>query len=276
MKGCIIMSNSDFLNRMRKAGEKYSGSGGAGIVGRILIEFGLHRYVTGHEFWSFWKPVIEENEMDIIAGELKARMQEAGNTDEPSFGVKITIKKDILSRTEPYKADLQEFIPAWQKDSFDLIYDAIEKSDLPVNEIFYGRIQYKANPFFVKKGEDGKTETDQHGVPRYPSIRLPVEKFSNEQTAKDAAGGSSSSVSTTSQWSEKAFKAYNLKGDMSSLESSTAQILKCLKDAGEGIAFNNDAETYELPVPPTPPNLKKYIADIYNIESSDIDLMIPF
>jgi hypothetical protein len=274
MKASASMSSTDFLNKMKKAGEKFSGGGGQGIIGRAKIEFGLHRYVTGHDFWAFFKPTVSESEIDSVGKELQGRLREAGCNDEPAFGIKITIDKNILSRDEPYKADLQEFIPAWQKDGFDLVCDFIDKGSLPMNEFFYGRIQYKANPFSVKQGEAGKTETDQNGVARYPSIRIPVEKFANEAAARAAIGGTSNNqAASDSQWSDTARANYP---DISSIDGLANEILAWLEKAKNGIAFNNDTESYPLPNPATPPRLKRYIADIYDVEASDIDLLVPF
>lgn len=266
------MSSKDFLDRMRKKADDsgYSGGGG-GTVAKILLETGLHRYVANHEFWSFWKPISDDAEMVVIGEELKARLQEAGSTDNPIFGIKITIKKDALGR-DPFKADLQEFIPEWQTDGFELICDAIEKLDLPIGEMFYGRFQYKANPFAVKKGEAGKTETDQNGKARYPSIRVPIEKFANEAAAKEAAGSSSSGASVDSKWSDVARKNYP---DLSVLAGLEGEILDWYKKAKEGTPYYNDAATYGE-VPKAPPLIKKYIADIYTISPADIDQMIPF
>jgi hypothetical protein len=72
------MSSKDFLDRMRKAGEKYSGGGGGGVIGRIKVEFGLHRYVAGHDFWSFWKAAANEAELGNVNEELVGRLQKAG------------------------------------------------------------------------------------------------------------------------------------------------------------------------------------------------------
>ncbi|MHA1942451.1 MAG: hypothetical protein ACW97P_12155, partial [Candidatus Hodarchaeales archaeon] len=121
------MSSKDFLREMKKAGEAYSGGGGQGIVGPIMIEFGLHRYVTGHEFWSFWKATSAPEEVNVIGEELQARLQAAGCSDAPSFGLRVTIKKNVLNgrsrmqepeevaegekpvMTTAYKKDLIEF-----------------------------------------------------------------------------------------------------------------------------------------------------------------------
>jgi uncharacterized protein YukE len=270
------MSSRDFINEMIKAGEKYSGVSGQGIISRVKIEFGLHRYVAGHDFWSFWKPCISNKEVDSVGQELQGRLQQAGCTDLPAFGVKVTIDKNVLGRNEPYKADLQEFIPAWQGDSFQMIMDYLDEGNLPMNEFFWGKVQYKANPFFVKQGEAGKKEIDQNGNPRFPSVRVPVEKFASEEAAHAAAvgGGNSGSANVNSQWSQTAIDAYG--PNMDTLDQLANEINECLTNATNGIPFNDDPKNFPLPKPPTPPNLKKYVADIYTIESTDLDLLTPF
>ncbi len=267
-----MSKSADFLKRLKEEAEEsgYSG-GGAGTVARIIIELGLHRYVAGNEFWSFWKPLGDgENEMARVGKELTDRLKNAGCADSPQFGAKITIKKDAIGR-DPFKADLMEFIPDWQ-DGFELIVDAVNTLALPFNEVFYGRFQYKPNPHFVKKGEAGKTEIDQKGVARYPSIRLPIEIFANEAVARAAAGGSPQTTSNT-KWSHTAQASYP---DVSEIENTSGEILAWFEKAKEGVAYNNDAENFPLPVPPTPPALKKYIADLYFLEPGDIDMLIPF
>lgn len=271
------MSNSsEFLKNLVEAGKALSGGGG-GIVSRVKVEFGFHQYVSGHDYWSFFKPVESQEAMADVKAELVGRLQKAGCGDTPNFGVKVTIDKNVLSRDKPYKTDLQKFIPTWQEDAFQLIYDAIESADLPIGKWFYGRVEYKANPYNVKQGEAGKTDEDQNGKPCFPTIRVPTEKFADETAAKAAVTnkGSGSSVSSdNSQWSQTAIESYG--PDMSGLEKQTDEILKWLDEAKKGNAFNNDADNFPLPTPPTPPNLKKYIAEIYAIESSDVDLLIPF
>ncbi|MHC4752871.1 MAG: hypothetical protein ACYTFW_23750 [Planctomycetota bacterium] len=266
------MSSKDFLDRMRKAGEKYSGGGGGGVIGRIKVEFGLHRYVAGHDFWSFWKPAADEAELVSVNEELVGRLQKAGCSDNPAFGVKVTIDKNVLGRDEPYKANLQEFIPAWQEDSFEMIMNYLEEANLPTSEWFWGRVQYKANPHFVKQGEAGKKETDQNGNPRFPSVRVPVEKFADEAAARASVTASDSSnvTSDDSKWSDLARKTFD--GNMSALEKSEEEILAWVKNISEGKAMTG----YELPSPLTPVTAKKQVAEIYGIETSDIDLMMPF
>ena len=71
------------------------------------------------------------------------------------------------------------------------------------------------------------------------------------------------------KWSAKAIENYG--PDMSGFLSNTDDIAEWLCKAKQGIPFNNDAVNFPLPVLSTFFDLKKYIADIYDIETSDID-----
>lgn len=270
------MSGKNFLDRMKKQADEsgYSGSGGGGTIARILLEVGLHRYVAGHNFWSFWKPIgAAEGEMDRVGNELSERLLKAGSSELPMFGIKITIKKDVIGR-DPFKADLQEFIPDWQ-DGYGLVVDAIKNLDLPIGETFYGKFQYKSNPYFVKKGEAaGKTETDQNGVARYPSIRLPIEKFSNEAAANEAAAklaaGDSSSGNSASQWSDMLKKNYP--DPIKFADDNTSDIHKIYNQIKGGtLPF---AGAPPLPDPLNPMTAKKYVAVMYTCEAGDIDIIL--
>lgn len=263
------MSSKDFLKRMKEQAEEagYSGGGG-GTVAKILIELGLHRYVKDHDFWTFFKPLGDgDNEMSRVGEELSARLQKAGCNDNPVFGIKITIKKDVIGR-DAFKKDLEEFIPSWQEDAFGLVFDAVETLDLPFNEIFYGRFQYKSNPFHVRKGEAGKTEIDQKGKARFPSIRLPVEKFASEAEAQAATGGSSS-ASTGSQWSDALRRNYP---DLDTFDLNIANIKIGWDKIIKGELPWKDAPA--LPQPSTTPNLKWYLAGLFDCTSDDIDIVI--
>lgn len=268
------MDSKQFLDSMLKAGEKWTGGGGSGVIGRIKIEIGLHRYVAGHDFWSFWKAAADAADLDRVGEELTGRLRQAGCSDAPMLGIKVTIAKDVLSRDEPYKADLQEFIPNWQKDAFELLANHIHEASLPFGEWFYGKVEYKANPFFVKQGEAGKKETDQNGNPRFPSIRVPVEKFANEAAARAAVGGgnaSGGSAVTNSEWSDTARKNYP---DIKILTALGGEIATWYTKIMGGEPFAGDAENFPLPSPLTPPNVKKQLAAAYDVETADLDLLM--
>jgi len=269
----VFMSSKDFLKRMKEQAEEagYSGGGG-GTVAKILIELGLHRYVTGHDFWAFFKPLGDgDNEMIRVGEELSARLQAAGCSDKPQLGLKITIFKDALGR-DPFKTDLQEFIPDWQ-DGFELVTDAIETLDLPFGKVFYGRFQYKSNPHFVKKGDAGKTEIDQNGKSRFPSIRLPIEKFTSEAEAQAAVGNSSANFA--SQWSDQ-LRANHIDPDANFLRDNQSDIQK---------TYDLMVKTKEKPYSGAPdlpdglltlPKIKQYLGHphMWNCTSEDIDIVL--
>lgn len=260
------MSSKDFLGKMREQAKEGGYVGGGDTVAKILIEAGLHRYVVNHDFWSFWKPLGDgDNEMKRVGEELKARLQEVGCNNSPVFGIKITVFKEVFGR-DPFKADLQEFIPEWQADTIDMISDALDTLGISIGKSFFGRFQYKSNPFHVKKGDTGKTETDKDGKACFPSIRLPVEKFANEAAARAAVGGSS--ANSDSKWSDTARATFQ--DNMKSLEDSIQEIANWYRGVFKGEAMQG----YPLPSPLTPVTVKKQIANAYGIETSDIDIAI--
>lgn len=274
------MSNMrEFLDQMREEGQKATGGGGnLGIVGKVLVQFGVHHFVAGHDFWEFWLKTKTHDEIPIRTAELAEKLKEVGITDSPNFGLRVTVFKDVLSRESPYKDNLVEFTEVWRKETYKVIEDSVFENGLPVGEVFWGQVQYRANPFHVAKGEAGKTDKDQQGNPRFPSIRVPVRKFANEAEARAfvQASGAKGSGNSLPPFSETAKANYP---DLQSLVSCAEEIHLHLSKAQKGEAFMDDAENYPLPTPPTPPNLKKYIANIYSIEATDIDLLrvdVPF
>jgi hypothetical protein len=266
----LIMSSE--LEKLLEAGREHGAVSG-GPITKILIETAYKGYAPGStDFWQYCKVFHTPEDGARVAEELNARIRKDGGTFDASFGFKITLNKDVLTRDTPYANHLYEFISDYKKADFALVLDAINDNNLPVNKEFWGRFQWRTSPWSEAKGDAGKTDTDQNGEAAFPTIRLPVEKFDSEQEARAAAA--SSGVSTTgvssSQWSETAMRAYPA-GNLPEEE-----ILKFFEDAKKGIPFTGNAENFPLPVPNNELTCMKYIADIYNIEASDIEKMIPF
>lgn len=283
------MSNMrEFLDQMREEGRKLSGgSTSLGMVGKVLVQLGFHQYIKGQnqDFWYYWAAVTTFDEMEAKAAEVNGKLRQDGASDNARFGVRVTVFKDVLSSDQPYKKDISEFTAEWQTESFNLVSESIIENDLPLGEVFWGQVKPKANPFHVAKGEAGKTDKDQNGNPRYPAIRVPVKKFANEAEARafvEANGAKSSD--NLPPFSDTAKANYP---DLQSLVSCAEEIHLHLSKAQKGEAFMGDTENYPLPkhpvkpdeLPPPLPLLKKYIAGIYSIEASDIDLLhveVPF
>jgi hypothetical protein len=277
-----MSTSSDFLKQMSEAGSKLDSGGGLGCVGRILVEFGFHGYPkvkgSGLDFWFAWRPASDTNDMERAKADCQAKLNEHKADSQARFGIKITIFKDAF--TGPYSRDLAEFIPEWSRDGiiYKMVLDTLMEHDIPVNQVFYGQAAYKADPYQVSLGEEGKTATDKDGnlfnPPRYPTIRVPVKIFKDEATAKafmNDQGGSSDI-----KWSEVAVKNFGAEGPNDSLQT---EIVKWYEEAKAGRAYANDPATYAgLPDKPTENEAKEYICGCYNdhIEPGDIDLMLPF
>jgi len=286
----------DFLDEALKEGQSHVSTRGIGAIGSIKIEMGYHLCPKGHKFWDFWKPILheknlkEESEAAIekklkeaskaAFDSCKEKLKAAGYNEGPKFGVKITLYADILSG-DHYRADRQEFNEPWT-DAGKMIIESMGDNEFPTNQVFYGQVKSVPDPYKVKQGDSGKTAKDKDGnlfnPPRFPNILVPVLKFGTKQEALDfitANGGVNDNNNDLPNFSELAKSNYP---DLNSLQSSAEEINEWLAKAHQGIEFNNNADGFPLPVPPTPANLKKYIAAIYQIEAGDINLLqeIPF
>jgi hypothetical protein len=96
--------------------------------------------------------------------------------------------------------------------------------------------------------------------------------YPSESAAKEDAASlnEQSSPVAALPFSDKAKANYP---DLTQLQASADEIHQWLEKASKDIAFGEDAKTYPLPKPNTLPARKKYIADIYSVEASDIDLL---
>jgi hypothetical protein len=74
------------------------------------------------------------------------------------------------------------------------------------------------------------------------------------------------------QLSEKASKAYN--NNIGVLLPLSEEIDYWLTQATRDRPFNDDFKKFPLPMPRTLPACKEYIASIYDIEASDVDLIL--
>jgi hypothetical protein len=265
----VMTSIKEFLAEMTAEGEKATG-GGAGIVGRVLIQLGLHRFVKDHDFWQFWLVTPEKSEVVRKTAELQERLNQAGSTEKPNFGLRVTIFSDVLGHA-PYKKNLDEFIPSWQKEAYGLLAQHVIDANLPIGKEFWGHVQMKANPFAVAKGEAGKTDKDQNDVPRFPTIRVPVKMFTDRAEAQTFVNANGQV--TSRPFSPTAKANYP---DLSILETQGDDIAVWLNRAQQGTPYNNDATNFPLPTPLTPPNVKKYIANIFLVEPEDVDFFLPF
>jgi len=241
-----------------------------GIVGEIKIEFGFHCYIEGNDFWKFYRGFNKPEDTQAAFLSAKDAVENAGgDARQLRPGVCVKIYADVLSRDTPYAADLREFTPRWQEGAYSMILDAI--GSLPIGEKFYGQVQYKANPYHVAKGEAGKTSEDREGNPAYPTIRVPVQKFTKQEAIDFvAANSNTSNVSTISD----------------AAQSNAQEILDNWAIAQQGNCPFPDTPEYTksfplMPEKMTPPERKGYenqvvqwLAKVWEVTASDIDQLI--
>jgi hypothetical protein len=263
------MSSSDFIKEMSAEGQKVS-SGGQGVVGRVLLEFGVHSYVEGHGYWDFWTVTKGGSDIPVAFAEVSQRVKEAGGKNRVNFGLKVTLFNDVLGK-EHYKGDLVEFVPKWQEEAYNMVCEAASENGLVFNEVFYGQVQFKANPYHVGQGEAGKTKTDQSGNPAYPTIKVPVKKFASKDEAQSFVDGNMPvNGPALPPFSDKAKKTYG--NNLQALATDTGVpewYTKAL--GGEAVP-----ESEPLPKPLNAETAKGYIARIWGIETTDVDLVIEY
>lgn len=267
---------NQFLDEMEEK-EDYEQSESAGIVREIKIETGWHGFEKGcgHDFWKYWRSFKNSEEMKPAYDSSLEALELDRLKKKPAKAIKVTIYPDDVTKSE-----MRDLYAVWMTDTYALISKSLRENKLPLGEKFWGRVSYVPDPNAVSKGEAGKTE-EYEGKKIFPNIRIPVQKFDDKQEAMafiEANQPSDSNVASN-KYSAKAMKSFTVER----LEMSTVDILATYDNALNG----NQYMKKELPDAPVPFNLseyeiilKKYTADIWEIDPSDVDILknkeIPF
>lgn len=232
----------------------------SGYVGQIVVSYGYKVFASGHsDATSFFEA--GENKADALNKAKEFAEQVGAGKPTNGFLVKV-IKDSVLNRdVSSWKNDFTKF--------YAMFTDAIKKQIKPKmieigalpNEDFWGQVQFVPDEYFVTRGDAGKTDTDQDGNPRFPSVLLPVVKFANREAAVAAVG--ENETYTTQQndnshhWSTETLKNW-----------SNEQINTNLKDI-------LDAMQKEYDSTPGPDTLKlnkavHAVVELYGISDPDL------
>lgn len=251
----------EFLKQMREAGEEHSASQDFLTVAKMRIQFGYSGFVSGERGESFFKPYGNPKDAGRVALEVTERLKGSGSKQDSVFAILLDVPEETNSG-EKVKWSIKQvtFTNNDEDSEYQTLFNALDESDCPINEWFWGS---------YKNIVTGTYEKD--GVMKKRYLSLPAEHFKNEADAMASVGGKVGS--TSSHWSDFALGIYDSAND---IEKLSDQVLDWYEKAKKGIAYNDDAENFPLPVPLTPPAAKGYIAEIYQIEPGDIDLMVPF
>ncbi len=251
-----LQERREYIDEMSEAG-KQAGSGSPGNIAQVKVEFGWHRFIEDKDFWTSFVPVLTPDKADVGREACSTILRKYNSTETPNFGVRTYVFGKTVLPT-PWKNDGGEFIAKWQEDAYTMLLEKlIQVEGFTFNKTLWARVKSIPNPYFVKKGESGKTKLrkDKSGevvkdskgndIYDFPTIRVISEVFPNKIAAKKAADESSTSTSDTPELSAKA-KEHHVK--VEHIQGQSEQIVEWRK-AGmseEYIANEMEVEVSDL------------------------------
>lgn len=254
----VTSSSSEFLKSMKEAGEKHSAKPEFVTIAKIKIQFGYSGYLAGHRPSELFKLFSKVEDAEACALSVTARLAELGSKREAVAAVMFLVPEESnLSTLVTWNIEQVVMLDTKEDSEYQLFFSALSDADFPINEWFWGS---------YKNDVVGSYEKD--GATKKKYLSLPVEAFANEAEARKASG--SEVASSSSKWSELAQATYE--GNMEILENDADNMLGFLEKIKAG--DNSDFPNRPLPTLLNPVTAKQYIADIYVVETSDIDQLI--
>lgn len=183
-------------------------SGGGGIVAKALIETGYKVYVSGTpQSETFFAAAASDEKA------RKAAKATAKKLGDPRWGIQIrAYLKGATTQGKPatWKGDRFFNTDGWTSACKEVVVPSLRDNGCaPLPWKGWVRIGFKPDPYKAAMGDDGKTDTDQEGNPRFPQVAYIVESFANEAEAMagvSAAGGSASTPDFPDGWDEETWK----------------------------------------------------------------------
>jgi hypothetical protein len=168
-------------------------------------------------------------------------------------------KADVLEKFNELSANRQIKLPA------DLFIEKLDGKGIEPGKPVWAELSQQID-YYAEASGRRRTYTDKDGEEKETPRRIYViEKAYGSR--EDALADLGQAAAPDEQFSERAKEKYS---DLSTLKSLANEINGWLNKAANNIAFNEDPENFPLPQPNTPPNRMKYIADLYDVEPSDI------
>ena len=204
----------DFFGQMQKAqaeAEQVFGGGGSGIVANTTISTGYKVFARGASQEETWFPYpLGDKDAEAKAATLAKAFAteqgavqmingEASNRLNVHFGLTIIARRDGAfsgGQEAQWKGDRHFFCTfpkGWYKAEDPNAFRDLVMPSLQNNGITkfpwagWTRIGFKADPYKVAQGDNGKTDTGQDGTPRFPMVAYIVAVFENETAAKSSA-----------------------------------------------------------------------------------------
>lgn len=163
-------------------------STGGGIVAQVLIETGYKAYVGGLDQADTFFPAPTDNKKKRDAA--KAKCNALGS--KANWGIQIRIYLEgAVTQGKPatWQDDRFRNTDGWTSACQEVVVPSLKAagiSKLPFKG--YARIGFKPDPFKVALGEEGKTQTDLAGNPRFPRVAYVVETLTKKEYQVAIAG----------------------------------------------------------------------------------------
>jgi hypothetical protein len=258
------MSSNDFLNRMLEAGEKHSASDEFLTVAKMIIRFGYSGFLAGHKPADLFVTYEDPNDADKCADTVTEKLASLGSSRKAVFAIEFNIPEaDNTSTLVTWDINQVTLKDNKEGSEYRLLVDAIKESSCPISEWFWGSYKNIPTGEYEKNGETKK---------RYMS--LPVDVFANEEAARQSAGASGSVGVIEKPWSDKVLAQYDPPG---SFEEQADDIHSWLKKAaaGQEMAGFPIAEYKDEGGKVNVVQAKRYVAQCWGVETTDIDLLPP-
>jgi hypothetical protein len=265
------MDSKQFLKEMLEVGYRDGDKPTSKTIAKVKFELGYSGFCKGHSMTALFRPYQEPGKSLEVKAAVSDHIKKLGGQSEAYLGVKYEVPaENIISFDSQY--DKEHFVRAEdEEEDFKQIMDAIADLSIPLNEWVW--VAYKSidSPTKVAKGE--KFQPKDGGEAKYRKIIVPVEKYADEQAAREGSGnkGNGATAADDSQWSDVARKNYP---DINTLIVLADEVSEWYTKMVGGTPFANDPENFPLPTPLTPPGVKKQLAEAYTVETADIDILM--
>jgi len=222
--------------------DKEESSGSGGIVGQLLVEAGFKVYVGGAGNAESWFPTAELGKAARLDAKRKAEVyaQEQGAQNQPKWSVQIRVVKDgaFSGGSAATWADDRFFVTnTWTSGFKEVVKPSLITHGIVLPFSGWGRVGFKNDPYFEAKGEDGKTDEDQAGNPRFPLVAYITELFASKEEAMVAVASGGSAEASEPEFVPEGWDATDWAECVSEIVEqkemnaySLAQVKKYVKD----------------------------------------------
>jgi len=180
--------------------DKEESSGSGGIVGNVIVDTGFKVYAAGHSNEETFFPTGGVGSDARLAAKRKAEaFAQENDASKPKWAVQIRVEKDgAFSGGQPATWENDRFFvtDTWTDAFKKVVRPALEQFDIVLPYTGWARVGFKNDPYFEAMGEEGKTDRDQDGNPRFKLVAYITELFASKDEAMVAvaAGGGEAEV----------------------------------------------------------------------------------